>query len=36
LRFESDTIDVSDFKSGLYILWLIGEDGTEELKVVME
>jgi hypothetical protein len=36
LRFESETIDVSDLKSGLYIFRLIGEDGTEELKLVKE
>ena len=35
-RFESETIEVSDLKKGLYILRLIGENGTEELKLVKE
>ena len=36
LNYESDIIDVADLLSGFYILRLIGDYGTEELKAVKE
>ena len=36
LKYESERVDVSDLLSGVYILRLIGDYGTEELKVVKE